>query len=106
MIFSSLLFYFLFNSEYILSKMEFSSKVNESSVRYTIKKQIATLGRKIVINDEIPHIKNKIKIAILDRGIYKEYEDWGGKIVKEFNAIHSNQSIILVCDYERFKDNI
>lgn len=74
-IFSGSLFYFLFNSEYTLSKMDSSSKVNKSSVPYTIKKQIVTLGRKIVVNDEIPHIHNKIKIAILDRGIYKEYED-------------------------------
>ncbi|PEA54985.1 hypothetical protein CON64_09875 [Bacillus pseudomycoides] len=75
MIFSGSLFYFLFNGEYTLSKMDSSSKVNKSSVPYTLKKQIATWGRKIAINDEFPQIQNKIKIAILDSETNKEHEE-------------------------------
>lgn len=36
----------------------------------------------------------KVKIAVIDSGIYKEHEDLYGIIVKEFNAINQDEQII------------
>ncbi|MGR6020492.1 S8 family peptidase [Bacillus paranthracis] len=83
----SSLFYFVFYSESTLSK-------TKSNIPYKKEEQSVTWGRKAVIEDRFTGIQNKIKVAILDNGIYKEHEDLKGKVVKEFNTINLNNPII------------
>ncbi|HHK5541839.1 MULTISPECIES: S8 family peptidase [Bacillus cereus group] len=83
----SSLFYFVFYSESTISK-------TKSNIPYKKEEQSVTWGRKAVIEDRFTGIQNKIKVAILDNGIYKEHEDLKGKVVKEFNTINLNNPII------------
>ncbi|MGG0359717.1 S8 family peptidase [Bacillus tropicus] len=83
----SSLFYFVFYSESTISK-------TKSNIPYKKEEQSVTWGRKTVIEDRFTGIQNKIKVAILDNGIYKEHEDLKGKVVKEFNTINLNNPII------------
>ncbi|WP_242273031.1 S8 family peptidase [Bacillus cereus group sp. BfR-BA-01538] len=83
----SSLFYFVFYSESPISK-------TKSNIPYKKEEQSVTWGRKAVIEDRFTGIQNKIKVAILDNGIYKEHEDLKGKVVKEFNTINLNNPII------------
>ncbi len=44
---------------------------------------------------KVTNSKNrKVKIAVIDSGIYKEHEDLYGIIVKEFNAINQDEQVI------------
>ncbi|AQY42491.1 S8 family peptidase [Bacillus thuringiensis] len=83
----SSLSYFVFYSESTISK-------TKSNIPYKKEEQSVTWGRKAVIEDRFTGIQNKIKVAILDNGIYKEHEDLKGKVVKEFNTINLNNPII------------
>lgn len=45
-------------------------------------------------NEKESYSEVKVKVAILDSGIYKEHEDLKDKVVKEYNAINPEEKII------------
>ncbi|MCD8503086.1 MAG: S8 family serine peptidase [Bacillaceae bacterium] len=70
------------------------SEKNDSKI-YNFEGQVVPWGLEVlgVRPSDYPETTNKVKVAIIDSGIYKDHEDLYGKVVKEFNAINPNEPI-------------
>jgi subtilisin family serine protease len=85
--------YSFFKNETSLTKIE---KTDELQLLKENDKQIKPWGvQSLGIKEKNnSNLEKKVKVAILDSGINKNHEDLKGKVVKEYNAIRPNETVV------------